>query len=420
MKTKRIAALLGVFALAAALAVLGATASTARATQHKGVTITIWDYFDAPPNGTAERNALMAVAQRWAKKTGNKVSDPGYVANKENKFIQAAPAGQGPDILMEPHDRLGSFIVPGLLSAAPKNLLTAAQKSDYVPVSLQAFSYGGKLYGLPWARETYFMFYNKDLVKAPPTTWGGVIETAKKLTTGDQYGFLWDTTNFYYDFAFMGGYGGYVFKSTASGLDKNLLGIDTPGSVKGFHLIQDLTNYYKLVPPATNTDIMEGKFSSGKAGMIIDGPWAVAGFKAKGVNFGVAPLPEFSKGKPMKPFIGVQGFLVNSHSKNAAVAWDLVKYLSQNAELPLFKAAGRVPVLNSVANNPLVKKNAVTQAVIASSNLGVPMPNIPAMAVVWAPMANALGTLVNGKATPAQAAADAQKAIAAAIAQQGG
>ena len=48
------------------------------------------------------------------------------------------------------------------------------------------------------------------------------------------------------------------------------------------------------------------------------------------------------------------------------------------------------------------------------------MPNIPQMAVVWAPMANALGTLVNGKATPAQAAADAQKAIQNAIAQQGG
>src|SRR6266536_1532360 len=171
MKTKRIVALLGVVALVAALAALSGAASTAKAAQHKGVTITIWDYFDAPPNGTAERNALMAVAQKWAKKTGNKVVNPGYVANKENKFIQAAPAGQGPDILMEPHDRIGSFIVPGLLASAPKSLLTVAQKGNYVPVSLQACTYKGKLFGLPWARETYFMFYNKDLVKTPPATW---------------------------------------------------------------------------------------------------------------------------------------------------------------------------------------------------------------------------------------------------------
>ena len=119
MKAKRLTALLSVFALAVSVAVLGATVSTAKATQQKGVTITIWDYFDAPPNGTAERNAMMKVANEWAKKTGNKVVNPGYVANKENKFIQAAPAGQGPDILMEPHDRLGSCAVPGLGAAGP-------------------------------------------------------------------------------------------------------------------------------------------------------------------------------------------------------------------------------------------------------------------------------------------------------------
>ena len=420
MHGKRLFALLSALALAAAVAVLGATASSAGAAHKKGVTITIWDYFDAPPNGTAERNAMLAVANKWAKKTGNKVVDPGYVAQKEDKFIQAAPAGQGPDILMEPHDRLGSFAVPGLLAAAPKNLLSAQEKKDYNAAALQAFQYTGKTYGLPWARETYFLFYNKDLVKSAPTTWGGVIQTAKKLTTGDQYGFLWDTTNFYYDYAFMAGYGGYVFKHTSKGLDPTQLGINTPGSIKGLQLIQDLTNFYKLTPATTNTDVMEGKFAAGKAAMIIDGPWAVAGFKAKGVNFGVSGLPQFKKGQPMKPFIGVQGFLVNSKSKNAAVAWDLVKYLSQHMQLAMFKAAGRVPVLNSVANSKVVKSNPVTQAVIASANLGEPMPNIPAMAVVWSPMANALQTLVQGKSTPAQAAADAQKAIAQAVAQQGG
>jgi maltose/maltodextrin transport system substrate-binding protein len=420
MITKRLTALLSVFALATAVAVLGATASTAKASQQKGVTITIWDYFDAPPNGTAERTAMMKVAQQWAKKTGNKVVDPGYVANKENKFIQAAPAGQGPDILMEPHDRLGSFAVPGLLASAPKNLLSAAERKDYNPASLAAFSYSGKLYGLPWALETYFMFYNKDLVKTPPTTWGGVITTAKKLTSGDQYGFLWDTTNFYYDYAFMAGYGGYVFKHTSSGLDPKQLGIATPGSIKGMKLIQDLTNYYKLTPATTNTDVMEGKFAAGKVGMIIDGPWAVANFKAKNVNFGVAGLPQFSPGHPMKPFMGVQGFLVNSKSKNVAVAWDLVKYLSQHMQLSMFKAAGRVPVLASVARTKVVQSNPVTQAVLASARLGEAMPNIPAMSVVWQPMANALQTLVQGKSTPAQAASDAQKAIEQAIAQQGG
>src|SRR3954465_10056103 len=223
MQGKRLIALLSALALAAAVAALGATAKSATASHKKGVTITIWDYFDAPPNGTAERTAMLKVANQWAKKTGNKVVDPGYVAQKEDKFVQAAPAGQGPDILMEPHDRIGSFAVPGLPSSTPKSLLSAGDRKDYNPAALAAFTYGGKSYGLPWAVESYFLFYNKDLVKNPPASWGALVTQAKKLPTGDQYGFLWDTTNFYYDYAFMAGYGGYVFKRTSAGLDSKQL-----------------------------------------------------------------------------------------------------------------------------------------------------------------------------------------------------
>jgi maltose-binding protein MalE len=49
-----------------------------------------------------------------------------------------------------------------------------------------------------------------------------------------------------------------------------------------------------------------------------------------------------------------------------------------------------------------------------------PMPNIPAMGVVWEPMGDQLALLVQGKTTPAAAARAAQERIARAIAQQGG
>jgi maltose/maltodextrin transport system substrate-binding protein len=58
--------------------------------------------------------------------------------------------------------------------------------------------------------------------------------------------------------------------------------------------------------------------------------------------------------------------------------------------------------------------------VIQASNAGEPMPNIPAMGVVWEPMGDALSQLVQGKITPAAAARAAQERIARAIAAQGG
>ena len=66
------------------------------------------------------------------------------------------------------------------------------------------------------------------------------------------------------------------------------------------------------MPATTNYDIMDGKFGSGKAAMIINGPWGVQNYVAKKINFGVAPLPTLPNGKAPTPFVGVQMLGVNS------------------------------------------------------------------------------------------------------------
>jgi arabinogalactan oligomer / maltooligosaccharide transport system substrate-binding protein len=420
MKLRRRWFVLATLALVASLLAVGGTTSAAKAGAKKGVTIEIWDYFAAAPDGTPERNALNRVAQAWAKKTGNRVVNPGTISNRENKFITAAQAGQGPDIYMGAHDRLGSFVAPGIVAPVPSTLLSKKERVGYNPVSVQAMSIKGRMYGIPLAAESYFLYYNKTLIKTAPKTWAQLISKAKALTSGDRYGFLWDTTNFYYDYAFIHGYGGYVFKHTKSGLDPKKLGLATSGSIRGFQFIADLVRKHNLTPATTNTGIMEGKFSKGDAAMIIDGPWAVPGFKKDRVPYGVAPLPSLAKNKPLRPFIGFQGLMVNSKSKHQKEAWDLAKYLSEHLPLPLYKAAGRVPVLTKVAKLRVVTSSAVTRAVLASSRLGEPMPNIPQMSTVWGPMANALTAIVQGKATAREAALEAQQAIERAIAQQGG
>jgi arabinogalactan oligomer/maltooligosaccharide transport system substrate-binding protein len=141
--------------------------------------------------------------------------------------------------------------------------------------------------------------------------------------------------------------------------------------------------------------------------MIIDGPWAVPSFKQAHIDFGFALLPILPNGKPMRPLVGIQGLYVNSHSRNVDAAWNLVSYLVQHVEGPLFTAGGRIPVLTSVANSPLVKSDPIAQTVVRSAALGSPMPNVPAMSAVWTPMASALSLVVNGKASRDVAAKDA-------------
>jgi maltose-binding protein MalE len=381
-------------------------------------TITLWDFF--PPSPSPERQTLLNVAKQWAKATGNSVVDPGQVANAVTKFQTAAPAGQGPDIIMQPQDQEGALATAGLLAPVPASLRAAAQLAQFAPVSIKALTYKGQLYGLPFAQEAVGIYYNKKLLPSVPATWTALIPLAQKLTHGDQYGFLWDTTNFYYDYDFIAGFGGYLFKSTSSGYDPSAIGLATPGGVQGFAFIHDLVQKYHLTPATTNTDVMEAKFSAGKAAMIIDGPWAVPSFKHASLDFGFALLPTLPNGKPMRPLVGVQGLYVNSHGTHVEAAWSLVNYLVQHMQGPLFTAGGRIPVLKSVANSPLVQQDAITQTVLRSAALGSPMPNVPAMSTVWTPMASALTLVVSGKATPDVAAKDAVTKIQQAIAAQQG
>ncbi|MBC7099045.1 extracellular solute-binding protein, partial [Candidatus Bipolaricaulota bacterium] len=78
-----------------------------------------------------------------------------------------APTGEGPDIIIGPHDWIGELIYNGLLEPL---VLPADLLAQFDPASLEAFSWAGELYGLPYATECVALIYNKDLVPEPPAT----------------------------------------------------------------------------------------------------------------------------------------------------------------------------------------------------------------------------------------------------------
>lgn len=382
----------------------------ARSSQ-SGVTITIWDDFKGSPR---ERSALNRVAQQWARRTGNRVVNAGDVNDPINQFKTSARTGRGPDVIQVAHGNLGSLASAGLLAPSPSGFVS---RRIYERVGISAVTVDGRLYGLPIARETYFLFFNRDFVRSAPRTWRGLIATAKRVSGEDRAGFLWDTANFYYAYNWIRGFGGYLFRLTRSGFDAKRLGINTPGGIRGLQFVQDLIHRHRLVPAGTTSEIAEASFAAGRAAMIIDGPWAAPRFRDADIRFGVAPLPRLPNGRPSAPFVGVSALAVNRHSPNASEAWNLTRYLSTHLPLPLFRASGRVPVLRSAASARVVRRNPIARTTINASNNGEPLPNIPAMGLVWEPMGEQLQLVVDAKVTPATAARTAHERIARAIAQ---
>jgi maltose-binding protein MalE len=92
-------------------------------------------------------------------------------------FQVAAPLGEGPDIIVIAHDQAGTLVSNGLLAQVD----LGDKAKDFAPQSLEACTFDGVLYCLPYATENLGFFYNTDLVPTPPTTWEEVVSIGQAL-----------------------------------------------------------------------------------------------------------------------------------------------------------------------------------------------------------------------------------------------
>jgi arabinogalactan oligomer/maltooligosaccharide transport system substrate-binding protein len=265
---------------------------------------------------------------------------------------------------------------------------------------------------MPWSIETTGLWYNKSLIpastfkKGTKLTWKELLPKLQKLTTGTTHGFAMDLPNFYYDYAFISGFGGYVFKFTKSGYDWRKLGLDTPGAIKGIQFIKDLTTNgkYKLQDPNYTYDQAKADFMAGKLAVFYTGPWERENFVKAGINFGFAPLPSLDGKHPMRPFSGVQVYSVNAYSKHKNEAFALLSFMTREMQAPEVSIQGRPPVLKTLFTSKSVTKDPVIALLAKQASVAQPMPNIPEMGQVWDTMKSAV-TLVIKNQMPADTAA---------------
>jgi arabinogalactan oligomer / maltooligosaccharide transport system substrate-binding protein len=409
-----------------------ASASTTPPKLKAGVNLTVWDYFCKTGQTTCpERDTEWTVIKQWEKISKDKVNFPTNPDSHDNKMCTAGPAKQGPDLVAGPHNEMGPMVACQTLAPVPAWAWSPADKKKYIKAAIQSTTLNGKSYSMPWAIETTGLFYNKALIKPSAftpakgqkyLTWAKLIKTFQKLNVSNGLPFGWDQANFYFDYAFISGNGGYVFKYTKSGYDYRQIGLDTPGAIKGIQFIGDLNanGKYKLYPASMNDSTASGLFTGGKLAAYYTGPWNEANFDAAHLNYGFAPLPSFDGKLPSRPFSGLQVYAINAFSAHKNEAASLMAYLTTHMQTPEFHTSGRIPVITSILNSKTVQKNAVAGGLAKAALAAVPMPNIAEMNQVWTPMGTAIGNVVTGKDTAASAAKAAVTQIKADIAKAHG
>jgi arabinogalactan oligomer/maltooligosaccharide transport system substrate-binding protein len=341
-----------------------------------GQELTVWVDENREP-------AVEAAAAAFEEETGTTVTT--VVKNFEDiraDFIAQVPTGEGPDITIGAHDWLGALVAAGVV-----NTVDLADKAgEFEEVAIQAMTYDGQLYALPYSTETIALVQNTDLVgETAPTTWDEMIQMG--LNTGAERPFVINTNgqtgDGYTMYGFQTSFDAPVFVQDDTGGYTSEVGMGGPNGEAFATWLgangETGTGYISTtIDYATNNEL----FATGKAAFTIQGPWAIGELTADGVNIAVNPIPS-AGGSPAAPFVGVQGFYVSSQSENTLLANEfLVNYLAtDDAQRALYDADPRIPAWTALAEE--VSSDANTAGFLASSQNGVPMPSIPEMGSVW-------------------------------------
>jgi maltose-binding protein MalE len=357
--------------------------------------LTIWTSGDSAPR-------IQAFADTFAEEHGITVSVQSLPGTQlRSQFQLAAPAGEGPDLVEAPHDWLGELAANGVL--APIDLGPLAE--DFLPVTLDAFTLGGQLYGVPFGFETLVLYRNTDLVPEAPATWEEMEETALRL---EQEGTVEDAFLIpasqaeapYFNFPILTAHGGYIFGQNEDGdYDPQDVGLDSPGSIAAGNAVASWVDD-GLINTSVTGSLLQEIFSAGDAAFAITGPWALRtagqGFLETGVPFDVTPIPPIDGGEALPP-VGVRGFMQSSFSENPLLARSFLLEVmaDEDSQVELSDALARPPALKAAYERAL-ESTPQYEAFGEAAEVGFPMPAIPEMATVWGALGQAWALVYQG------------------------
>ena len=339
----------------------------------------------------AERDALETVADGWNRAHPDEpltlVAVP--YDSFADKLTSAIPNGNGPDLFIYAHDRIGSWSAAHLVEPVEfwvdETIAGRFDENALVPLA-----YDGSLWGLPLATKTLGLFYRTDLVAEPPRTTDELIAIGATHRARDRFALAYVGVELYGHAPWLFGYGGAVFDGAGE------LEIATAEAAAAAGFARRLVVEH-IVPDEINAEQLASLFNDGRVAMALSGPWFI-GDVAEGVPWAVTTLPVVSDtGTPATPFLTAEGVLMSSRARDKDAAFAVMSYLSDDASAITRARGARQVVANRAAYlEPDIGGDPVLATFRRQSEHTVPMPASPTMRVVWRPYMIALQDILRG------------------------
>ncbi len=301
-------------------------------------------------------------------------------------------------------------------------VLAAGEEQAFFPGPIEAVTYKGRLFAVPWYIDAGLLYYRSDLLKKyrrpVPKTWQELVMTAQAITAGegDLYGFIWQGKQYE---GLVCNVLEFLWSNGGAAFEQGRLDIDSPHNIEALGFMRDLIVRYGVTPPLVTTSIEEPTrrlFGNGRALFMRNWPYAWNIFEREGSavkgKVGVAALPSFP-GNPSASALGGWQLGVNRYSRHRKAAEALVRYLiSPAAQKTLALTIGYEPSLKALYKDPeLMREQPFVASLYRIFMTARPRPVTPYYPMITQVLQPEFSAAITGIKTPAAALASARKQV---------
>jgi multiple sugar transport system substrate-binding protein len=328
------------------------------------------------------------------------------------KLLTAFVGESTPDVAQLGNTWIPEFDAVGALEPLDPFLARSTiRQANYFPGIWATNVVDGLVYGVPWYVDTRVLFYRTDVVPTPPRTWSEWLTAMQhvKSLRPNNYAILLPT-NEYEPLEILAMSNGATLLNPA-GTEGDF---HDPRFVEAFQFYVEMfrRGYAPVLSNTQVANVYQG-FGDGDFSMYISGPWNVGEFRKRlppsmNGRWSTAPIPAPVASKwPGTSMAGGASFVIFKASRKKDIAWKLIEYLSEPAQqVRFYELTQDLPAHRDAWKSPLVANDPPLAAFRAQLEHVAPLPRVPEYEQIASAIAEDGESVVRGRMTVQQAAAD--------------
>ncbi|MCC3761937.1 ABC transporter substrate-binding protein [Glycomyces sp. TRM65418] len=303
-------------------------------------------------------------------------------ASIDDSLLTALSAGEGPDIVAMPAERLPVYADKGAFAELDDFYADeSSNTADLVEGAASMVEVEGTKYGVPTGFVPLAVYYNTALFEAAgvtefPQTWDEWVATAERLTvdedgdgTPEQYGAVLPdhatVANGLWPSLFYGNGGNIVEDGKAV--------IDSPENAATLEYWRTAIVDGQISPTGVDGIGADELFSAGKAAMTVGGPWMASIAEENGIGYEIAAIPAGPEAQAASAIGVSMGITVDAGDEAQAAAEEFFAHFLNDENAAAWSLGSGWPPLRTDVPTEAVSANPVVVSLTEMSDLGRPL-----------------------------------------------